>query len=82
MTNLQRNIHPLALKNLRHLLDYNDRDWSKLMNNWKGQGFYDSEPKKGEHTENKPDMENMHAPTKSSSTVAMNENDNFNAANT
>lgn len=35
MTNLQRNIHPLAMKNLRSLLDFNEGDWSKLINDIK-----------------------------------------------
>ena len=53
LTNLQRNIHPLALKNLRSLLDFNDKDWSSLINDLKNKEVPKSELNRETHLVNK-----------------------------
>ena len=80
MTNLQRNIHPLALNNLRNLLDYNHGDWSKLMSNLKSQEPSNSDLKESENAENKQKMENIPEPQKRSSKVDLKDNDSVNDA--
>ena len=80
MTNLQRNIHPLALNNLRNLLDYNHGDWSKLMSNLKSQEPSNSDLKESENVENKQKMENIPEPQKRSSKVDLKDNDSVNDA--
>ena len=66
LTNLQRNIHPLALKNLRSLLDFNDKDWSSLINDLKNKEVPKSESTKIGSFE-MPEAKPINDPLKSSS---------------
>ena len=66
MTNLQRNIHPLALKNLRSLLEFNDKDWSSLINDLKNKEVPKSESTKINSYE-MPEAKRINDPLKSSS---------------
>ena len=45
LTTLQRNIHPLAIKNLRSLLDFHNEDWSNLITDLLDQNSRMKEPK-------------------------------------
>ena len=66
LTNLQRNIHPLALKNLRSLLEFNDRDWSSLINDLKNKEIPKSESSKTDDLK-MPEAKPLNVPLKSSS---------------
>ena len=66
MTNLQRNIHPLALKNLRSLLEFNDKDWSSLINDLKNKEVPKSESTKINSYE-LPEAKRINDPLKPSS---------------
>jgi hypothetical protein len=54
LTNLQRNIHPLAIKNLRSLLDFNNEDWSNLISDLVDKNSRMKEPR---NIYNKQDVE-------------------------
>ena len=54
LTNLQRNIHPLAIKNLRSLLDFNNEDWSNLISDLVDKNSRMKEPR---NIYNKQDIE-------------------------
>ena len=53
LTNLQRNIHPLAIKNLRNLLDFHNNDWSDIMKKLQEQNLHKDEEKKTYNNQNK-----------------------------
>ena len=67
LTNLQRNIHPLALKNLRSLLDYNDGEWSNLINDIKSKEIHKSDSTKIFNKDQIPESEKSNEFAKSSS---------------
>ena len=59
LTNLQRNIHPLATKNLRNLLDFQNKDWSILMNELQEQYAHKVEQDKNYNNRNKDNVKNL-----------------------
>ena len=59
LTNLQRNIHPLATKNLRNLLDFHNKDWSILMNELQEQYAHKVEQDKNNNNRNTDNVKNL-----------------------
>ena len=45
-------IHPLAIKNLRSLIHFQDQDWSNIINNLKEQNLHNVEQKKSYTNQN------------------------------